>query len=164
MGLFTVETHGPDETRAWGRRLGELAGAGDFIALTGEIGAGKTVFAQGVLAGLGVDDRAVSPTFTLVHEYEGRLPVYHLDLYRLGSGAAGEDLGLDEYFHGRGVAVVEWAEFVRNLWPEEYLHAALSRPAVTPPEVRRITFTGRGERGRRLLALLSARAGETCPC
>ncbi len=163
-GLFIVETSGPDETRAWGRRLGELAGPGDFFALTGDIGAGKTVFAQGVLEGLGVTGYTGSPTFTIVHEYDGRLPAYHLDLYRLGPDAAREDLGFGEMFHGRGVAVVEWAEAVRALWPEEHIEVHLSRLAGSPTETRRITFTGRGARGRRLEARLAARAGETRPC
>lgn len=161
--LFAVETHTPEETRAWGRRLGERLEPGDFVALTGEIGAGKTVFAQGVLDGLGVTGYTGSPTFTLVNEYTGRLPVYHLDLYRLGPEAAKEDLGLEELFHGRGVALVEWAEYVRLMWPENRLHVHLARQAGEAP-LRRLTFTGRGERGRRLEALLAEMAGEARPC
>ncbi len=155
--MWVLETRAPEETAEWGRRLGRLAEAGDFFALTGEIGTGKSVLARGILEGLGVRDPAGSPTFTIMHQYEGRLPVYHLDLYRLGPGAAREDLGWDAVFYGDGVVVVEWAEFVRDLWPEDHLAVRLERVPGGPAEERRLVFSPGGKRGRRLLEGLMAR-------
>lgn len=155
--LWAVETEAPEETEEWGRRLGLLAAPGDFFALTGPIGSGKSVLARGILAGLGVREPAGSPTFTIVHQYEGRLPAYHVDVYRLGPGALREDLGWEAIFYGGGVAVVEWAEFVRPLWPEDHLEVRLERPAAGPPNRRRLVFLPGGERGRRLLEGLMAR-------
>lgn len=112
-----------EETIALGERLGALAGPGDFIALTGELGSGKTHFARGVVAGLGVD-RSVpvtSPTYTLMNLYAGRLPLYHFDLYRLAGDQDVAELGFEEYFYGSGVCIVEWAERLRELLPEEHL-------------------------------------------
>lgn len=160
MTAWTVHTNSARETGAWGERLGRLAEPGDFFALTGEIGAGKTVFAQGVLRGLGVDADLGSPTFTLVHEYRGRLPVYHLDVYRLGPDAQHEDLGYDEMFYGPGVTLVEWADLIRPLWPADHLAVHLTRAAGAPPERRQLTFTAGGTRGAELVAALAGTAEE----
>lgn len=160
MMTWTVHTNLAPETSAWGKRLGRLAAPGDFFALVGEIGAGKTVFAQGVLRGLGVEADLGSPTFTLVHEYRGRLPVYHMDVYRLGPGAVQEDLGYDEMFYGPGVTLVEWADLIRPLWPDDHLAVRLERAAGALPERRQITFTAGGVRGAELVAALAAAGGE----
>jgi tRNA threonylcarbamoyladenosine biosynthesis protein TsaE len=107
------------ETKAAGRQLGERARAGDVFALVGDLGAGKTQFVKGIAAGVASPGDVTSPTFTLIHEYEGgRLPVYHFDFYRLESKDAALRLGLDDYLFGRGVSVVEWADRFPELLPD----------------------------------------------
>ena len=106
-----------DATIALGKKIGQQLVAGDVLVLDGDLGAGKTTFTKGLAAGLEIPDIIKSPTFTIIHEYQdGRLPLYHMDAYRLENGGA-EDLGLEEYFDGDGVSVVEWAEFVEDELP-----------------------------------------------
>ncbi len=121
-----LTSHSPEETQRIGVRLGELAQPGDTFLLTGTLGAGKTCLTQGIAWGLGSREYAVSPTFTLVREIYGRLPLYHIDLYRLDRTEEIEDLGLDDYFDGNGVCVVEWAEKGMNTLPAEHLSIEIS--------------------------------------
>ena len=113
----TVETYSPDETREVAFRLGSLARAGEIYTLNGDLGAGKTVFAQGFAAGMGIDETVNSPTFTIVQEYTGRLPLYHFDVYRIEEPEEMEEIGYEEYFFGSGVCLIEWAEQIRELLP-----------------------------------------------
>lgn len=122
MTTERVETESPEETEAVGERLAATLRPGDVVALTGELGAGKTCFTQGLTRGLGVSRRAVSPTFVLVNEYRGRLPVHHVDAYRTESLTELLDLGLDELFAGEGVTVVEWADKLLPLLPPDAIH------------------------------------------
>ncbi len=114
-------SHDPQETQRLGSRLGELAQAGDVILLVGSLGTGKTCLTQGIAWGLGIEGYASSPSFVVIREYQGRLPLYHLDLYRLDRIEEVGELGLDDYLYGKGVCVVEWAEKGSGLWPEEHL-------------------------------------------
>ncbi|MBD5091273.1 MAG: tRNA (adenosine(37)-N6)-threonylcarbamoyltransferase complex ATPase subunit type 1 TsaE [Lactobacillus sp.] len=110
-----------EATIALGKKIGRQLVAGDVLVLDGDLGAGKTTFTKGLAAGLEIPDIIKSPTFTIIHEYQdGRLPLYHMDAYRLENGGA-EDLGLEEYFDGDGVSVVEWAEFVEDELPADFL-------------------------------------------
>ena len=110
-----------DATIALGKKIGQQLVAGDVLVLDGDLGAGKTTFTKGLAAGLEIPDIIKSPTFTIIHEYQdGRLPLYHMYAYRLENGGA-EDLGLEEYFDGDGVSVVEWAEFVEDELPADFL-------------------------------------------
>ena len=110
-----------DATIALGKKIGQQLVAGDVLVLDGDLGAGKTTFTKGLAAGLEITDIIKSPTFTIIHQYQdGRLPLYHMDAYRLENGGA-EDLGLEEYFDGDGVSVVEWAEFVEDELPADFL-------------------------------------------
>jgi tRNA threonylcarbamoyladenosine biosynthesis protein TsaE len=134
-------TRSAEETEALGESLARELGPGDVLALYGDLGAGKTCLVRGLARGLGAAGAVTSPTFTLVHEYPGPLPLYHLDLYRLGSAAELEDLGVEEYLFGAGVAAVEWAEKAGPLLPRrhwdvrfEILDGDERRLAVTPPE------------------------------
>ena len=115
-------TRSAEETQAIGAALALTLGPGDVVALTGDLGAGKTCFTQGLARGLGVTGRAVSPTFVLVNEYRGRVPVHHVDAYRTGSLTELVDLGLDEMFSGDGVTIVEWADKLLPLLPATAVH------------------------------------------
>ena len=118
----------PTKTFYIGRILGEALTAGDIVALTGELGAGKTCFTQGIARGLGVPEvyQITSPTFTLVNEYPGRLNLIHLDVYRLSSSRDLQDLGYEEFFFGKGVTVIEWAEKIQDIIPEKSLSVTMA--------------------------------------
>ena len=120
--MRVVETNSPEETWELAAELaGELA-AGTVIALHGDLGAGKTCFIQGLAAALGIDEPITSPTYTLIGEYEGRLPLHHIDLYRLSGPAEALGLGLEEYFDADGITAIEWAERAEGLLPSNPLH------------------------------------------
>lgn len=135
----TVISRSPAETQAAGARLAERLSPGAVVACTGELGAGKTCFLQGLARGLGVTTDVTSPTFVLVNQYRGRLPVYHLDAYRTGSLTELVDLGLDEMLHGAGVTVIEWADKLLPLLPARTIHVRLEGLGDEP---RRITIEG----------------------
>jgi len=143
-----------EETLAIGECLGRLASPGDFIALTGDLGSGKTHFAQGVARGLGVDPRVcvASPSYTLLNEYNGRIPLYHFDLYRLGGDADILGLGFDEYFYGRGLCLVEWADRLVFEFPDEYLKIVFLCSGDTSRTLELIPCGGRYEKLARELA------------
>jgi tRNA threonylcarbamoyladenosine biosynthesis protein TsaE len=146
-------SHSPEETRRLGIFLGSRLRAGDFVGLVGDLGVGKTHLSTGILNGLGVERTGGSPTFTLLWEYEGRMRVYHWDVYRLCRPTDLEDLGYEEYFYGGdGVNLVEWADRVESLWPAESLRVDLSDGEQESD--RRITFTG-SDRYRPLLEELA---------
>ena len=143
-----AETRTADETEALARRLGAAAAPGDLIGLVGDLGAGKTVFVRGLAAGLGIPpDEVVSPTFTMIAEYQGRMPLYHVDLYRL-EPAAVDLLSLREYVYGRGVTVIEWFDRL----PAGALDAALLVRIDYAQPGRRVTVEGQGSRAFALLA------------
>jgi tRNA threonylcarbamoyladenosine biosynthesis protein TsaE len=131
-----LTTRSPEETEAAGEQLAATLGPGDVVALTGELGAGKTRFVQGLVRGLGVTGGATSPTFVLVNHYRGRVPVYHVDAYRTGSLSELLDLGLDEMLDGAGVTIVEWADRLEPLLPARAV---------------RVSIAGLGDEPRRIL-------------
>ncbi|UFS70888.1 tRNA (adenosine(37)-N6)-threonylcarbamoyltransferase complex ATPase subunit type 1 TsaE [Geomonas sp. RF6] len=151
----TIATRAPLETEQLGRRVGRLLAPGDFLALTGELGAGKTRFAKGVAEGLGVaeDTPVTSPTYTILNIYEGRIPLYHFDLYRLRGAEEVEELGFEEYFYGRGVSLVEWAERLEGELPADLLTVTCRHLG---DEEREFTFAASGVRSGSLLAELEA--------
>jgi tRNA threonylcarbamoyladenosine biosynthesis protein TsaE len=118
--VATFISNSPAETEAFGRQLAEHGDAASVLALKGELGSGKTLFTKGLVAGLGSSAAVTSPTFTIVHEYQGgRLPVYHFDFFRLENREAAARLGLDDYFFGDGLSVIEWADRFPELVPEQ---------------------------------------------
>ena len=119
--LLELLSHSPEQTQRVGRLLGSQAQPGDVFLLTGGLGVGKTCLTQGIAWGLGVNEYARSPTFVLVNEYQGRLRLYHLDLYRLDDIREILELGLEEYLFGSGVCVVEWADKAPEVFPREHL-------------------------------------------
>ena len=116
-----LKSHSPEQTQLLGSYLGELAQENDIFLLTGDLGTGKTCLVQGIARGLDIKEYAFSPSFVLVREYHGRLPLYHIDLYRLDHIAEIADLGLEEYLCNNGVCVVEWAEKGLEVWPQNNL-------------------------------------------
>ncbi|KQY91692.1 tRNA threonylcarbamoyladenosine biosynthesis protein TsaE [Paenibacillus sp. Root52] len=139
---WVYDSHGISDTEALASALAGQAMAGMVIALDGDLGAGKTAFSQKFAWHLGVRGVVNSPTFTLIKEYEGRLPLYHMDVYRISLEEA-DELGLDEYFYGTGVSLVEWSSIIPELLPEEHLHIQIE---TTGPEDRKITLDGYGEK------------------
>lgn len=129
-------TNSEAETLDVARFIGKSLGAGTVVALTGELGAGKTVFAQGIAESLEVREQITSPTFTLINEYRGRLPLFHMDLYRLDSTGEIEDIGIVDYLYGDGVCVIEWAEKLGELMPESAVAVSLSPAGKSRREIR----------------------------
>ena len=140
---ITVYTHSPEDTRELGIKIGRLCQAADVIALDGDLGAGKTCLIQGLAEGLGVSKKSYvrSPTFTILNVHNGRVPLYHFDLYRLSSLDELEEIGYREYLYGEGVSAVEWASNVEGAIPEECLRIAIKRIG---EEEREIEITSRG--------------------
>ena len=145
---LTLKSRSPAETRRIGARLGRLLQAGDIVLLTGELGSGKTCLVQGIGRGLAVPDPVTSKSFVLLGEYQGRLTLYHSDLYRLEDPLEAEDLALTEYC-AEGALVVEWADRAWEVFPPEHL---LVRLEITGTRERDLTLEARGERYEGLLA------------
>jgi tRNA threonylcarbamoyladenosine biosynthesis protein TsaE len=131
-----LTSHSVEQTQSLGRYLGELARAGDIFLLSGNLGSGKTSLTQGIAWGLDVKEYAFSPTFVLIREYHGRLPLYHVDLYRLESCEEIIDLALEEYFNASGVCVIEWAEKGLDVLPKENLVITLEYISLTDRSIR----------------------------
>jgi tRNA threonylcarbamoyladenosine biosynthesis protein TsaE len=142
MAVFV--THSEQETVELGIKMGKLLEAGDIVLLYGDLGAGKTVLTRGLVQGLGAKDVVTSPTYTLMHRYEGRVPIYHFDLYRLGGPDEVLDLGYEEFFYGDGVSIVEWPERLEYLCPEEHVRVRIE--VAGDGKKRRITVDAVGGR------------------
>ena len=138
---MVYETNSPEETFALARQLGEQAGQGTVYTLTGDLGVGKTVFAQGLASGLGIEEAINSPTFTIVQVYdEGRLPFYHFDVYRIGDIEEMDEIGYEDYFYGDGVCLVEWAELIEELLPKTRTELLIEKDLQKGFDYRRITL------------------------
>lgn len=146
MATLTLNSSSPEETRKLGMRLGKLAQPGDVFLLTGELGAGKTCLTQGIAWGLGIEEYALSPTFVIMRELRPSkkgLTLYHIDLYRLDKIEESLDLGLDDYFYGNGVCVVEWADRAPAILPKDRLLIKIDYLSDTS---RRLRLESRGKR------------------
>ena len=142
-----IETHDPEETFEVGRKIGMNAKPGQIYTLTGDLGVGKTVFTQGVAAGLGITEPVNSPTFTIIQEYEdGRLPFYHFDVYRIGDLEEMEEIGYDDYFFGQGICLIEWAKLIEEILPEKRIEVTIEKDLEKGFEYRKITIEERGEK------------------
>jgi len=148
-----ILSNSAEQTRKIGMKLGELAAAGDVIFLVGPLGAGKTCLTQGIARGLGIHEYTASPTFVLVREYQGKLPLYHIDLYRLDRIEEVTQLGLDDYLYGNGVCVVEWADKGLSVLPEEHL---LIEMQIVSPMKRKLSFMPKGTRYSEMLSKLKS--------
>ncbi len=137
------ETNSPEETFALGERLGQAAKAGDVYTLVGDLGVGKTVFTQGFARGLGIEETVNSPTFTIVQIYEeGRLPLYHFDVYRIGDPEEMEEIGFEEYVYGDGVSLIEWANLIEEILPKERIDIVIEKDLDKGFDYRRVTVRG----------------------
>ncbi len=130
-----ISSVSPEETEAAGERLGRALRPGAVVALTGELGAGKTCFIQGLVRGLGAAGRATSPTFVLVNQYKGRVPIHHVDAYRTQSLTEMIDLGLLELMSGEGVTLIEWADKLRSLLPPDAIHVSIRGVGDEPRQI-----------------------------
>jgi len=139
-----------DETVRFGIKLGRSIKGGSVVAMTGQLGAGKTTLIKGIAKGLAVEDadHVNSPSFVILKEYRGRVPLYHFDVYRLHDAQGMETVGYREYFYGEGISVVEWADRIREILPDEYLNIEL---AVSGDDERDVKITPRGVRYERLM-------------
>lgn len=140
---MVTETFCAEETFALGKRIGAAAHPGMVLSLTGDLGTGKTVFTQGVAAGLGIEEAVNSPTFTIVQIYEGgRLPFYHFDVYRIGDIEVMDEIGYEDCFYGEGVCLVEWAELIKELLPADTRRITIEKDPGKGFDYRRITVEG----------------------
>jgi tRNA threonylcarbamoyladenosine biosynthesis protein TsaE len=142
--VLSVLTHSAEETRIVGAALAPTLLPGDIVSLSGDLGAGKTVFVQGVAAALGVEKRVTSPTFTIVHEYDGRYPILHLDIYRLDSYQEVLDLGFEEFLDPSSVVLIEWGEAIGPLLPRRFLDIEIRQSEEDDESIRSMRFRPRG--------------------
>ena len=141
---MVVETYSAQETYELGKRLGREARAGEVYCLDGDLGTGKTVFTQGFAAGLGIEGPVNSPTFTILQQYEdGRLPLYHFDVYRIGDVEEMEEIGYEDCFYGDGVSLVEWSSLIREILPEKVIRVTIEKDMERGFNYRRITVEGK---------------------
>lgn len=139
---ITYETYSQEDTLALGETLGRGASAGQIYTLDGDLGTGKTVLTKGFAKGLGIHEPVSSPTFTIIHEYhEGRLPLYHFDVYRIGDPEEMDEIGYEDYFYGDGVTMIEWANLIDELIPDEAVRITIEKDADKGFDYRRITIT-----------------------
>lgn len=138
-----IEIYGPEETKELGEKIGRQTRPGQIYTLTGDLGVGKTVFTQGLARGLGIKEPVSSPTFTIVQIYEeGRLPLYHFDVYRIGDVEEMEEIGYDDYFFGNGVCLIEWAELIQELIPEQAIRIRIEKDPPKGFDYRKIIIEG----------------------
>lgn len=128
MRTYEYETLSPEETFEIGRQFGQMARPGQVLALTGDLGVGKTLFTQGLAKGLGIEGPVSSPTFTIVQEYDkGRLPFYHFDVYRIADPEEMDEIGFDDYIYGNGICLIEWAELIEDILPQECIKITIEK-------------------------------------
>lgn len=151
MSELQLTSHSPEQTQSLGVSLGKLAQLGDIFLLNGNLGSGKTCLTQGIAWGLGVKEHAFSPSFIIVREYQGRLPLYHIDLYRLDHIEEIINLALEEYLYGNGICVIEWADKGMEVMPEENMLITLS---YISPTDRSICLKPNGDRYKVMLESL----------
>ena len=137
-----IESLCADDAFAFGKKLGEAAEPGTVYTLVGDLGVGKTVLTQGLAEGLGITEAVNSPTFTILQVYEeGRLPLYHFDVYRIGDVEEMDEIGYEDYFYGDGVCLIEWANLIEEILPEEYTEIRIEKDLEKGFDYRKITVT-----------------------
>ena len=135
-----------DKTINIGKEIGRLAHSGDIICLNGDLGSGKTHLTKGIAIGLGISDNITSPTFTIVNEYEGRIKLYHFDVYRVNDPDEISEMGFDEYIFGEGVSVIEWSNYIKEIIPEECMSINIIKMPEVDENFRKIIIDYKGDR------------------
>lgn len=139
--IRVIESYSPEETSALGRELGANAKPGEVYTLIGDLGVGKTVLTQGIADGLGITEPICSPTFTIVQVYEeGRLPFYHFDVYRIGDIEEMDEIGYEDYFYGDGLCMIEWANLIEEILPDNYKEITIKKDLEKGFDYRKITI------------------------
>ena len=142
---MVIESFNAADTFAAGREIGEAAQPGQVYTLIGDLGVGKTVFTQGVAAGLGITEPVSSPTFTIVQVYEeGRIPFYHFDVYRIGDVEEMEEIGYEDCFYGEGLCLIEWANLIEEILPSSYIEVTIEKDLEKGFDYRKITIEKKG--------------------
>ena len=142
---MVFETFFPEETFELGKKLSENIKAGSIVTLSGDLGTGKTVFAQGFAKGLGIDEPVNSPTFTIVQVYnEGKIPLYHFDVYRISDSEEMYEIGYEEYFYGEGVCLIEWAELIEDILPDNIIRVKIDKSLDNGTDYRKVTIENGG--------------------
>ena len=141
--MAVIDSFCAKDTYELGEKIGQMAKPGMVISLTGDLGVGKTVFTQGLAKGLGIEEPVNSPTFTIVQVYEeGRLPLYHFDVYRIGDIEEMDEIGYEDYFYGEGVCLIEWADLIREILPEQMCRVTIEKVLEKGFDYRKITLEG----------------------
>ena len=141
--MAVIDSFCAKDTYELGEKIGQMSKPGMVISLTGDLGVGKTVFTQGLAKGLGIEEPVNSPTFTIVQVYEeGRLPLYHFDVYRIGDIEEMDEIGYEDYFYGEGVCLIEWADLIREILPEQMCRVTIEKDLEKGFDYRKITLEG----------------------
>ena len=140
MQIF--ESFDEQQTYEFGQQIGREAQPGSVYCLVGNLGTGKTIMAKGLAVGLGIDEDIVSPTFTIVQEYQGRLPFYHFDVYRIGDLSEMDEIGFEDYVYGEGVSLIEWANLIEEILPENRVDITIEKDLTQGFDYRKITIEG----------------------
>lgn len=148
--MIEIKTYSQDETALVATTLGKLLNGGEVLCLNGDLGTGKTAFTGGIAKGLEIDGYITSPTFTLVNEYMGRLPMYHFDVYRISDSDEMFEIGFDEYLESNGVVIIEWAELIKDILPMEYISISIEKTFEEGFNTRVIKLEFKGEKYKNL--------------
>ena len=141
--MAVIDSFCAKDTYELGEKIGQMAKPGMVISLTGDLGVGKSVFTQGLAKGLGIEEPVNSPTFTIVQVYEeGRLPLHHFDVYRIGDIEEMDEIGYEDYFYGEGVCLIEWADLIREILPEQMCRVTIEKDLEKGFDYRKITLEG----------------------
>ena len=150
--MLKIKTNNAKETQQLGRLIGESLVGGEIIAMTGDLGAGKTTMTKSIAKGLNIDEHITSPTFTIVNEYDGRLKLFHFDVYRIGDIEEMYDIGYEEYFYSGGVCIIEWANLIEEILPEDTINIEIY---TLDENKREFTITGKGDKFNHIVKELS---------
>lgn len=142
---MVYESYSAEDTQRIAAEIADTLRGGEFVAMYGDLGAGKTAFVQGLARALGIDTPVTSPTFTIVNEYYGRLPLYHFDVYRIADSDEMYEIGYDDYIASEGVCIVEWAELIEDIFPKEYRRITILKDEEKGYDYRKIIYEGGNE-------------------
>lgn len=144
--MIELTTHSAQETFQAGYKLGSILKKGDAVCLTGGLGTGKTAFTGGMASAIGIEGYITSPTFTIVNEYEGKIPLYHFDVYRIADPSEMFEIGFEEYIEGNGIVVIEWAELISDILPAAHIDVVIDKDFQAGSDIRKLSFRFIGDR------------------